>query len=516
MRRFPLPVTLQPTAFLSYDLSCMSLSLINRVGQLAGRKIVLLGDLMLDRYLYGNADRLSPEAPVPVLRFHHEESALGGAGRVAAGITALGGICRMVAILGEDPAGQEMSRQLEACHTDISQLITMPSRPSISKVRLIGMAQHRHPQPMMRVDYEDASPIDAATEARVIDHIEQLLGDADALCIEDYNKGLVTETVCREAIARARKRGLPVLVDPGPISDFSKYTGASVLKPNRPETALASKLPMDKPEDYQVAAEWLLENLKLEAATITLDRHGVFLASRDGKRQWIQSRERKVYDVTGAGDTFLATLALARASGSNWIEAATLANVAGGLECEKFGSIPITPGEIIQELMHESHRSMGKVRTVEQLLPELAQHRARGQRIVFTNGCFDLVHTGHVQYFRFARSQGDLLVVGINTDASIRRLKGPKRPILCQEDRMGVLEGLESIDYLVLFEHDTPLELIQAIRPDVLVKGQDYTKDKVVGADVVEGYGGTVALAPLAEGRSTSNLIQRIVEAYRE
>lgn len=492
----------------------MSLSLIHLVQKLAGRRIVLLGDLMLDRYVYGNAERLSPEAPVPVLNFHHEESSLGGAGRVAAGICSLGGICRMVSLVGDDEAGRYICRELANCGSDTTGIISLNTRPTISKVRLIGLAQHRHPQIMMRVDYEDASPIAADLEERALDLLERSLTDADALCIEDYNKGLVTPRVCQAAIKMARANGLPVLVDPGPIADFSKYRGASALKPNRPETARASGLPVDEPDQYQPAAEWLLHHLHLEAATITLDRHGVYLASADGKRQWIQSRERKVYDVTGAGDMFLATLSLAKAAGADWAEALTLANVAGGLECEKFGSVPITPDEMTRELMLEAHGHLGKIRTKEQLLPELAQHRSAGRKIVFTNGCFDLVHTGHVQYFKFARSQGDLLVVGVNTDDSIRRLKGPRRPIICQEDRLGVLEGLESIDYLVLFDEDTPMSLIEAIRPDVLVKGQDYNRSTVVGADLVESYGGQIALAPLAQGRSTSNLIERILKAY--
>lgn len=493
----------------------MSLSLINLVHNLAGRRVLLLGDLMLDRYVYGNAERLSPEAPVPVLHFSSEHISLGGAGRVAEGITALGGKCMMVAMVGDDLTGREVCGELAKGGTDTTGVITVSSRPTICKVRLIGLAQHRHPQPMMRLDYENASSIDAEMESRVIDLLEKLLPQAEALCIEDYNKGLVTENVCREAIARARKRGLPVLVDPGPIADFSKYAHASSLKPNRPETARATGLSVNEPGEYQAAAEWLLENLDLEAATITLDKHGVYLASRDGRREWIRSRERKVYDVTGAGDTFLATLSLARASGSDWVDAVTLANVAGGLECEKFGSVPITPGEVVQELLLEGKNgNMGKVRSKEQLVRELDEHRLSGKKIVFTNGCFDLLHMGHVQYFKFARSQGDLLVVGVNTDASIRRLKGPKRPITGEMDRMGVLEGLESVDYVVLFDEDTPLQLIEALRPDVLVKGQDYEKATVVGAEFVEARGGNVALAPLAEGRSSSNLIQKILEAY--
>ena len=473
-----------------------------------------MGDLMLDRYLYGNADRLSPEAPVPVLHFHHEVNALGGAGRVAAGIAALGGKVQVVGLIGRDSAGGEIRRQLLECHADVTGLIELAERPTISKVRLVGMAQHRHPQQMIRLDYEDAAAVDLAVENRVIDQLRALLANAEGLCIEDYDKGVVSENVCRHAIAIARKLRIPVLVDPGAIDDFGKYTGASALKPNRPETARASGLPVDEPSQYQGAAEWLLETLQLDAAIITLDKDGVYVAARDGTRQWVQSRQRQVYDVTGAGDTFLATLSMARATGAEWSDAAALANVAGGLECEKFGSIPITPGEIIGELVMESHGHLGKIRSREQLLVELGQHRAAGKKIVFTNGCFDLVHIGHVQYFKFARAQGDLLVVGVNTDDGIRRLKGPKRPIICQEDRLGVLEGLESIDYVVLFDQDTPLDLIEAIRPEVLVKGQDYTKDKVVGAEVVESYGGVVTLAPLAEGRSTSGVIQRIVEAY--
>ena len=492
----------------------MSLSLINLVHRLVGRRIVLLGDLMLDRYIYGNAERLSPEAPVPVLHYQSDEASLGGAGRVAAGITALGGKCAMVALVGDDAPGREVCRQLADCSTDTTSVLKIDGRPTISKVRLIGLAQHRHPQPMLRLDYEDSSSVNGTLEAKIIDALDKHMKAADALCIEDYNKGLVTDTICREAIARARKRGLPVLVDPGAIADFSKYAGASSLKPNRPETARATGLPVDEPEQYQAAAEWLLEHLNLDAATITLDKHGVYLASRDGRRQWIRSRERKVYDVTGAGDVFLATLSLAKAAGADWSEATSLANVAGGVECEKFGSVPVKPAELIQELMVESHSHSGKLRTRSQLLAELEQHRAAGRRIVLTNGCFDLIHFGHVQYFKFARSQGDLLVVAVNTDASIRRLKGEKRPILQQDDRVGMLEGLESIDYVVMFEEDTPKDIIEAVRPDVLVKGQDYRKDQVVGASFVESYGGCVALAPITQGRSTSNLIERIVEAY--
>ena len=247
---------------------------------------------------------------------------------------------------------------------------------------------------------------------------------------------------------------------------------------------------------------------------MTLDRHGAFLSTRGGDQRWLKTRARQVYDVTGAGDMVLAMLAVARATGAAWSEAVALANVAGGLEVEKFGSVPITPQEIIQELLTDVHEHLGKERSLDRLMVELSHHRAGGKRIVFTNGCFDLIHLGHVKYFQFARRQGDLLVVAVNTDSSIHRLKGEKRPIINEQDRVSVLEELESIDYLIRFDDDTPMRLIERIRPDVLVKGADYQKEQVVGWEVVESYGGSVALAPLIDGRSTSALIKRIVDAY--
>jgi D-beta-D-heptose 7-phosphate kinase/D-beta-D-heptose 1-phosphate adenosyltransferase len=336
------------------------------------------------------------------------------------------------------------------------------------------------------------------------------------LCIEDYNKGLLSPDLCKSAIAMARKRGIPVLIDPANISDYTKYANATALKLNRTETQKATGLPVNNEPEFEAAASWLLTKLNLEAAVITLDKHGSYLATAAGERRWLKTRQRHVYDVTGAGDMVLAMLAVARCAKADWPEAVALANVAGGLEVERFGSIPVTPQEIIQELFTEAREHLGKERTLERLLPELQHHRASGKRIVFTNGCFDLIHLGHVKYFQFAKSQGDLLVVAVNTDSSIRNLKGEKRPIINEEDRVHVLEELESIDYLVRFSDQTPLHLIEMIRPDVLVKGADYKKEDVVGWDVVEGYGGRVALAPLIDGRSTSALIRRILEAYSQ
>ena len=491
----------------------MSTRLIELVENLPRSTVVLLGDLMLDRYLYGNAERLSPEAPVPVLHYQKEELRLGGAGGVAANLAALGATVRVVGVVGSDENGAHVRRQLLECGADPGTLVHSAQRPTISKVRLVGLAQHRHPQQMMRLDYEELSPLPQDVSAQVLATLERVLGEADMLCIEDYNKGLLSPELCRRAIELARARNIPVLIDPAAINDYGKYANATALKLNRTETEKATGMPVNSEAQYAAASQHLLEKLKLEAIVITLDKNGAYLATRSGERRWLRTRQRHVYDVTGAGDMVLAMLAVARAGGASWADAVALANVAGGLEVEKFGSVPILPSEIIQELLSEAHEHLGKERTLERLLPELAHHRASGKKIVFTNGCFDLIHLGHVKYFQFAKAQGDLLVVGVNTDASIQKLKGPKRPIVAEEDRLGVLEELESIDYLIRFGEDTPLKLIEMIRPDVLVKGADYTKERVVGWDLVEGYGGSIALAPLIDGRSTTTLIRRILEA---
>ena len=493
----------------------MPTRLIELVERLPRSNVVLLGDLMLDRYMYGNAERLSPEAPVPVLHYQREELRLGGAGGVAADLAALGATVRVIGVIGADDPGKEVRRLLVECGADPGQVVeAVGGRPTIAKVRLVGLAQHRHPQQMMRVDFENPAPLEAEVSRRVLANLDAALAGADMLCIEDYNKGLLSPELCRQAIALARGRNIPVMIDPAAINDYSKYTGATALKLNRTETQKATGLPVENEDQYAAAGAWLLERLRLEAAVITLDKNGAYLATRDGERRWLRTRQRHVYDVTGAGDMVLAMLAVARCGGASWEEAVALANVAGGLEVEKFGSIPILPQEIIQELLSEVHEHMGKERTLERLLPELQHHRASGKKIVFTNGCFDLVHLGHVKYFQFAKAQGDLLVVAVNTDASVRGLKGEKRPLINEEDRIGVLEELESIDYLIRFSDSTPLRLIEMIRPDVLVKGADYKKEQVVGWDLVEGYGGSVALAPLIDGRSTSALVRRIVEAY--
>jgi D-beta-D-heptose 7-phosphate kinase/D-beta-D-heptose 1-phosphate adenosyltransferase len=493
----------------------MSTRLIELIEHLPAVRVALIGDFMLDRYLFGKTARISPEAPVPVLHFSREEQRLGGAGFVLAALATLGAKVAAVGVLGTDPAAAEIKRQLATFNADCSGLIESSARPTVSKVRLLGSSQDRTPQQMIRLDFEDPAPCDEITCQRVLQAAQTALESADIICLEDYNKGVLTPEITREIIRLARLAKKPVLIDPAHLTDYSKYTGATALKLNRPEAEQATGLPLRSPDQYAVAATKLLESLELEAVVITLNEQGAYLATSTGDRRLLSTRPRQVADATGAGDQVLATLCLARAAGASWPDAVSLANVASGLEVERLGCVPITRDEIIHDLLLEHHQQAGKERTLETLTKELARHRATGKRIVFTNGCFDLIHLGHVKYFQFAKSQGDLLVVGVNTDASIRRLKGTGRPVLNESDRVGVLEEFQSIDYLVRFDDENPLDLIRQIRPDVLVKGADYTKQQVVGWDFVESYGGRIALAPLIDGRSTSSMIEQIVQASR-
>ncbi|MGA3067410.1 MAG: D-glycero-beta-D-manno-heptose 1-phosphate adenylyltransferase [Tepidisphaeraceae bacterium] len=489
--------------------------LIEIVRNLPRSSVLVLGDMMLDKYLYGNAERVSPEAPVLVLHYQSEELRLGGAANVAAMLATLNADARAVGVVGTDGAAEDLRKLMRKIGIDPAALIACDDRPTTCKLRLVGAAQHRHAQQLMRLDYENARSISDGIVGQIVSAVEARLDGCSSVCIEDYNKGAVCEPVCKQVIAAAKRRKISVLVDPAALSNYEKYRGATALKLNRTEAGRATGFNLDGSDQYQAAAETLLKMLDLEAAIITLDRNGAYLATRDGERHWLKhARPRQVFDATGAGDMVLAMLAAARAAGASWKEAVMLGNVAAGLEVERFGTVPIRPDEIAQELQDEAHERLSKERTREQLLAELARHRATGKRIVFTNGCFDLIHLGHVKYFQFARRQGDVLVVGVNTDASVRRLKGDKRPIISEADRLGVLEELESIDYLMRFDDDTPMGLIEQIRPDVLVKGADYPKEQVVGWEFVESYGGRVALAPLVDGKSTSAVIQRILETH--
>ena len=478
------------------------------------RHILVVGDFMVDRYLYGDAERISPEAPVPVLRVVRQDEALGGAGSVVADIAALGAVPHSVGVLGNDAAGDDVQELLRKAGADTAGLVRVAGRRTTLKTRLIGLAQHRHRQQLIRIDDESAEPIDEHTTQALLSQVRQILPKCQAVCLEDYNKGVVTAPLAQAIIAAARTQKVPLLVDPASITDYSRYAGATIITPNRTETEKVSGLKLRSLSAVREAAARILAACRTEYVCVTLDADGAALIGPGGSFEHLPTKTRDVYDVTGAGDEVLAALAVAVAAGATWQEAVTLANVAGGLEVEKFGCVPITRDEVIGEILLENHRTLGKVRTLDRLLPELARRRTRRETVAFTNGCFDLLHAGHVTGFAFCKQHADILVVGLNADASVRRLsKEPNRPVVGQQDRAAVLAALADVDYVVIFYEDTPKSLVEAIRPDILAKGEDWKGKTVVGQDCVEQHGGRVILIPFLEGRSTSAIVNRIRES---
>jgi len=477
----------------------------------AGKKVLLVGDLMLDRYIYGDTERISPEAPVPVLRAIERRDAAGGSASVAACLRALGIDVRLSGVVGDDRHGKRLRSLLDEMGADCSGVIVSESRPTTAKTRLIGLAQHRHRQQLLRLDDESIEPLAPADAGAVIDYATRAVAQVDAVCIEDYEKGLVTAELVAAVIDAAGERDVPVLIDPGRLTDYSRYRGATLLTPNRNELALAvGRLSNEIPE-IAVAASELRLQLDVGALVVTLDREGALLVSADSTWSHIPTRPRSVYDNTGAGDAVLAMLAAAIAGGASLVDAVRLANIAGGLEVERFGCVPIGTEDVLAELRLTQQLRNGKLRSIEELTSELNIRRDRGETVAMTNGCFDILHAGHVDYLQRCREEASLLVVAINTDASVRSLnKGPDRPVNSQQDRARVLAALSAVDYVVLFDQPTPQRVIERIRPDVLIKGQDWADKGVIGREFVESYGGTVKLLPLLEGYATTSILERI------
>lgn len=480
-------------------------NLLKTVTNLGSPKVLVIGDFMLDIYTYGDALRISPEAPVPVLKITKTEYSCGGAGSVAKDLAALGAVPACLGVIGSDQNGKTIKQLLNDVGADTSALSATTDRPTISKQRLIGLAQHRHKQQLFRIDEESTEPLSDRQYEQILQTYKKNLNNADIVCLQDYNKGLLTTAVCTQMIKLANQAKKKVLVDPSPVSDYSKYTDATVITPNRQEASQAVDFEIKTEADAAKAAELLRSKLNLQAVVITLDKEGAYLKTENEDRI-ISTRPRSVYDVTGAGDMVLATLAITLAAGCDYKTAVQLSNIASGIEVEKFGVATVTIEEIINEITGKSD----KVRTVDCLIKELTEHRRQNATIVFTNGCFDVVHRGHIEFLKFCGSQGDIVVVGLNSDKSVKSIKGPKRPINNQHDRQAVLAALETVDYITLFDEPDPLNLIKKLKPDVLVKGQDWECKGIVGREFVESYGGKILLAPLVEGKSSTETIEKI------
>jgi D-beta-D-heptose 7-phosphate kinase/D-beta-D-heptose 1-phosphate adenosyltransferase len=491
----------------------MSANLVQLVENFGRPRVVVLGDLILDRYVWGDAERISQEAPVILLRADRREERLGGAASVASMLSVLGADVHLAGLVGDDKDADASRALLDGLKIDHSMVFADPDRPTTVKERYIGRAQQKHPQQMMRVDFETRDAASETMEQRLGAALEERIASADVVLISDYDKGVCTPTLNRIAIDAARRHGFKVLVDPIRGGDYkSRYFGCTAMTPNRLEAGLASGVRITDPASAMKAAEILRRDVGMAAGLVTLDKEGMVLVDDDGERHF-PCRPREVYDITGAGDMVLAVLGMALAGGADFPEAIAIANAAGGLEVERIGVATITRDEIIADL--ESFGAQRrKVVPLPALLREIEHRRSLKQRIVFTNGCFDLLHLGHVQYLREAKTQGDLLVVGLNTDASVRRQnKGPERPINDEWTRAEMLAALEPVDYVCLFDEETPAEIIAAVRPDVLVKGADYRPDQVVGADFVQSYGGRLHLAAMAPGYSTTATLARIKAA---
>jgi D-beta-D-heptose 7-phosphate kinase/D-beta-D-heptose 1-phosphate adenosyltransferase len=480
------------------------------LNRLASIRALVIGDLMLDEYLWGKTERISPEAPVQVVDITMEDLRLGGAGNVINNLVTLGCQVHVAGVLGDGRDGELLREMLTAKQVDTVGLLYDPQRTTSRKTRIL--ASH---QQMMRIDRESRTPITPEQEARLANWVRDHAAEFDVILISDYLKGVLTENLLQAVIAIGKERNIPVVIDPKG-DDYGKYRGATLLTPNRKETEIASRIAITDEESLRLAGRTLLETLELETLIVTRSEEGISIFFRNGDEMHLPTEAREVFDVTGAGDTVLSLIGVGLACGLAIEDAARMANLAAGIAVSKLGTSTVSVEEIREVYSHQFSEGDAKIKRRDSLARILETERQRGKTIVFTNGCFDLLHVGHVKYLQKARQLGDLLVLGLNSDDSIRRLKGPSRPLISEDERAHILAALACIDHVVVFDEDTPIELIRLLRPHILVKGGDYTPEGVVGKDLVESYGGRVALIDLVDGRSTTNIIERILDRYEQ
>ncbi len=462
----------------------------------------VVGDIILDEYIVGDISRISPEAPVPVMRVHEKQLRLGGATNVAKQIATLGGRVSLCGSIGKDSAGDSV---LSACierGIEARAVARVDDVPTTRKVRVLG-----HGQQVVRLDWEDTRPCPASISGEMLDRL-RAGPNPDVIVVSDYGKGFLSSETLAAVFELGREYGVRVLVDPK-RPDFEAYRGASIIKPNLAEVSQASGRSLLSAQTTEIieVSEELLKQCELEAMVVTLGDRGMLVVTRNDEPKEIRAERRDVFDVTGAGDTAIAVLACGLAAGGTLVESAELANLAAGIVVGEVGAASVPRSELLASIEVERQ---GKVFGRQGLLVQIEAWRLQGLRIVFTNGCFDLLHVGHLSLLREAASHGDVLVLGINSDASVRRLKGNDRPLTPQGERASLLAALDCVDAVMIFDEDTPLRALEAIRPDVLVKGQDYALHEVVGRELVESFGGRVELVPILPERSTSRLVQRI------
>ena len=484
--------------------------LVPLVGLLSRARVLVVGDVMLDHFHYGSVERISPEAPIPVLRLERETAMLGGAGNVVRNLRGLGAQVRFVTVVGDDQAGKDVAAEIKAQGVTDKPVVEA-GRPTSTKTRYIAGAQQ-----VLRADKETAAPLNDSTRDRLIKAAEKALRDCRVLVLSDYGKGVLSEHALKALIKAARRQKKTVIVDPKGL-DFACYRGAGLITPNRRELAEAAAMPAGTKAEVAAAARKLIGANGFGAVLATLGADGMTVVPAKGPPTHLAAEAREVFDVSGAGDTVVAAVAAALAAGVKLADAAALANVAAGIVVGKVGTAVAYAADVIGALHHQDISSAeAKVLTPKQARDRVEVWRRGGRRIGFTNGCFDLLHPGHVALLKQAKAACDRLVVGLNSDASVAKLKGDGRPVQSEAARATVLASLEPVDAVVIFEDQTPLALIEALRPDVLVKGADYKMSEVVGAAVVRAAGGRVLLADIKPGFSTSATIARLAKNERK
>ena len=483
-------------------------TLTESLAQFVDTPILVVGDLMIDEYIWGHVNRVSPEAPVQIVEAEKEELTLGGAGNVIKNLVSLEAQVFVTSVVDAGPTGKHIAVQLKKLGLQTHGIFTNPNKVSSRKTRILSLDNN---QQILRIDRETVQLISQQDEKRIADFIDSHIGDFKAIILSDYAKGVLTENLIQKIIAAAQKEQLPVIVDPKGNA-YDKYRGATVITPNRKEAETLLNMRIEDDTMLHRAGRSLLTRLKTDSILITLGKDGMALFQKGKKTVQIPAMKKEVFDVTGAGDTVISLMGLGVASGLDLREAIEIANIAAGIVVGKIGTATVTLQEIIDDVLQHTLYSSNKVLDLKALSKLVEDRKAAGNTIVFTNGCFDILHMGHTSFLQQARQLGDLLIVGLNSDDSVRRLKGPHRPVVPMRERAAILSSLAGVDYITIFDEDTPLKLIDSLKPDILVKGDDYTKDEVVGREIVESYGGKVELIKLVKGVSTTSIIERIVQ----
>ena len=482
-------------------------SLVGVLSEFHAARVLVLGDVMLDRFIYGSVERISPEAPIPVVAVDRFLDMPGGAANVARNVAALGGRAVLMGVVGDDAWAHDLRAQLALSPSIETHLVTDASRVTSVKTRYVADGQQ-----VMRADRESRMPLPESVAKRLLEEFSAAMRDVDAIILSDYAKGVLSEFVTSAAIGMARDAGKTIIVDPK-AKDLAKYRGCSLLTPNRIELQTACGMECNSDDQVVAGARHILDQNICDVMIVTRGKDGMSVIKADGFAEHLPTTARQVFDVSGAGDTVVATLSLGLAVGAEIAGAAALANAAAGIVVGKRGTAVVTTGELVAALRpFDGRTDPQKIFALDSVMQLARAWREQGLKIAFTNGCFDLLHPGHISLLDQARHTADRLIVGLNADVSIRRLKGPTRPVQSEVARATVLAAVKSVDAVVIFSEDTPIGLIETLEPDVLVKGADYTLGTVVGADLVIGRGGKVVLAELLSGHSTTDTVQRVAK----